>query len=157
MSEPDKMPASPLLQAAAQASTPWGRFVAVVGLVVCGFWVYAQNIETAGPALSSPPAVVASYFLAVASGIAIDHWFFARPRLADLQAHLARLQAHTEAMDALIAELRKEERSLREDKGYKAAEIAELRTSLKYLREDMDAMIAASTARADRPKRTPKS
>ncbi|MBK8196968.1 MAG: hypothetical protein IPK75_01270 [Acidobacteria bacterium] len=152
MSGADVTPAA-AIQQAAQASTPWGRLVAVLGVMGVAFSWYAQNIETAGPALSSPPALVVSYFAAVGIGMAVDHWFFARPRLSDMRAQLARMEAHIHSMDGLISELRKEERALREDKGHKTAEITELRTSLKYLREDLDALRAEAVPENPKPGR----
>lgn len=128
------------LQQVAQASTPWGRLMGALAL--CGFvfaW-YVQNLESATPALSSPPALIVSYFLAVAVGMALDHWFVARPRIADLSDQLARMRADIAAMSVVVNSLREEEGRLREDKGQKTAEIVELRTSLKFLRADLDEM-----------------
>lgn len=144
------------LQTAAQASTPWGRLVAILGVLGVAFSWYAQNLEVAGSALSTPVAIVLSHFAAVGAGMAIDHFMVSRPLSVQMRERLAGMDAEIKGSKLLLDEMRSQERQNLIAMGEKAAEIAALNTSVKFLQTEIDELRAEAVQRNVKPKRPSK-
>lgn len=151
-------PATPaaVLHQVAQASTPWGRLVGVLGVLGFAFSWYAQNLEMAGSALSTPVAIVLSHFAAVGAGMAIDHFLVSRPLSFQMRERLAAMDAEIRGSKQMLDEMRAQERQNLIVMGEKAAEISALNTSVRFLQVEIEELRAEAVARGAKPRKTRK-
>lgn len=153
----DTPPLTPVsaAQAAAQATTPYGRLIGLLVLLGIVFSTYASNLESFGAALSTPAAITISHFLAVAAGMAMDHFLVARPLTAQMRERLSKMETGFAASQILLEEMRQRDRENLREMGQKSAEIASLNTAVKYLQSEIDELRTEAANKTVKTKRKP--
>lgn len=140
----------------AGAKTAWGYFFGTVFLVALGFSWLARNWGIAQPVIEHPAVMFLGAVAFMGLGAALIYLLLMHLVVAPLRAELSEARADIDALRAAGAQEAKishqEERALRDLIATQAAQIAELRASVAFLKEQ----VAALTPKPPRRTRTPK-
>jgi hypothetical protein len=146
-----------LLGLIAGAKTAWGYFFGTVVLVALGFSWLARNWAIAQPVIEHPFVMFMGALAFMILGAVLVYLLLMHLVVAPLRAELKEARADIEELRSEAAKeariSHKEERELRDLITTQAAQIAELRTSVAFLREQ----VAQLTPIPPKRTRTPKS
>lgn len=148
-------PPGGLIGLIAGARTAWGYFFGTVVLIALAFSWLAENWQIAQPVIEHPVTMFLGAMAFMAVGAGLIYLLLMSLVVAPLRIELAEAKADIDALRATADQAAKlshqEERDLRDLIAAQAAQIAELKVSVSFLKDQLAAM-----TRPIRAPRTPK-
>lgn len=145
-----------LLGLIAGAKTAWGYFFGTAVLVALGFSWLARNWAIAQPVIEHPFVMFMGALAFMILGAVLVYLLLMHLVVAPLRAELKEARADIEELRSEAAKeariSHKEERELRDLIATQAAQIAELRTSVAFLREQVAQLTPIPPKRTRVPK-----